>query len=415
MRAPTPERSRWPVASLTVLTAAVMLSVTTELLPTGLLPAMSRDLDVSAGRLGLLVTGYALMVALFAAPLGVLTGRVPRRKLMVACILGYALSNTILVLAPNYPIAAGGRLLGGLTHGVFWAMLAGYASRLVSPERVGRTVTIVSGGGTASVLAAVPAGTALGVATSWRVAFGVLAGLSLVLLVLVGVFRVLPALPGTASVTPVRLRTVVRLPGLRPIMLTTAVTVLGYFAFSTYVAVFLLHAGLNERQIAVALLGSGVCGAVGLALGAIFVDRYLRASLVASIAGLAVAMGIGALGGASTAVALVTVGVASVAMGALPALLQTVTLQAAPGAGDPASALNASAFNVGIGGGALLGAVVTDNWGAGALPIVAVALTGAGAIIVVLLRVGAPRPRLAHERVGTHDRAVVETSEALAA
>lgn len=413
MRAPTPERSRWPVASLTVLTAAVMLSVTTELLPTGLLPAMSRDLDVSAGRLGLLVTGYALMVALFAAPLGVLTGRVPRRKLMVACILGYALSNTILVLAPNYPIAAGGRLLGGLTHGVFWAMLAGYASRLVSPERVGRTVAIVSGGGTASVLVAVPAGTALGVATSWRVAFGVLAGLSLVLLV--AVFRLLPALPGTASLTPVRLRTVVRLPGLRPIMLTTAVTVLGYFAFSTYVAVFLLHAGLNERQIAVALLGSGVCGAVGLVLGGIFVDRYLRASLVASIAGLALAMGIGALGGASTAVALVTVGVASVAMGALPALLQTVTLQAAPGAGDPASALNASAFNVGIGGGALLGAVVTDNWGAGALPVLAVALTGAGAIIVVLLRVGAPRPRLAHDLVGTPDCSVAEAPEALAA
>ena len=403
MRAPTPDRSGWPVGSLAVLTAAVLRSVTTELLPTGVLPAMSRDLHVSAGRLGLLVTGYALMVALFAAPLGALTGRIPRRSLLIAAVLGYAVSNGVLAVSTNYAVAAGGRLVGGLTHGVFWAMLAGYAARLVSPDRVGRTVAIVSGGGTASVLLGVPAGTALGVATSWRVAFAVLAGLSLLLVGLV--LRVLPPLPGTAAANPVPLRRVVRLPGLRPIMLTTSVTILGYFAFSTYVAVFLLHAGLDERQIAAALLGSGVCGALGLVLGGIFVDRRLRATLVVSIAGLAVAMGVGTVWQSSTVGALVTIALASVSMGSLPALLQTVTLRASPGLGDPASALNASAFNVGIGGGALLGGFVADTWGVGALPVVAATLTGAGAIAAVLLRVGAPPRGLPDTTtVGTGDR-----------
>ncbi|GAA1792604.1 MFS transporter [Luedemannella flava] len=410
MRAP----NRWPVASLAVLTAAVLLSVTTELLPTGLLPSMSRDLDVSAGRLGLLVTGYALMVALFAAPLGLLTGRIPRRRLLAGAVLAYAVSNVIVAVAPNYPVAAAGRLLGGLTHGAFWAMLAGYASRLVSPDRVGRTVAIVSGGGTASVLLAVPAGTALGVATNWRVAFVVLAGVSVLLLV--AVLRVLPELPGTASVNPVPLRQVFRLPGLRPIMFSTAVTVLGYFAFSTYIAVFLLNAGLDEGQIALALFGGGVFGAVGLVLGGIFVDRHLRSSLIVSIGGMALAMAIGAVGRSSTVAALAAVALASVAMGAVPALLQTVTLRAAPGAGDPASALNASAFNVGIGGGALLGAVVTDTWGAAGLPLVAAVLTGAGAVAVVLLKVGAPQLRVAETPVGTPtERPVVATPETLAA
>ncbi|GAA1739154.1 MFS transporter [Luedemannella helvata] len=393
--------NRWPVASLSVLTAAVLLSVTTELLPTGLLPSMSRDLGVSAGRLGLLVTGYALMVALFAAPLGIMLGRVGRRRLLAWSVALYAISNVIVAVAPNFPVAAGGRLLGGLTHGAFWAMLAGYASRLVTPERIGRTVTIVSGGGTASVLIAVPAGTALGVATSWRVAFGVLAAISVLLLV--AVVRVLPPLPGTAAVNPVPLRRVIRLPGLRPIMFTTAVTVLGYFAFSTYVAVYLLRAGLSEGQIALALLGSGVFGAIGLVLGGVFVDRQPRMSLVVSIFALATPMAFGAVAGSSTVVALITVALVSLGMGAVPALLQTATLRVAPGASDPASALNASAFNVGIAGGALLGGVVVDTWGSGALPLTAAILCGAGAVAVVALRVGAPQLRVVEKPGGTPD------------
>ena len=68
------------MGSLLLLAAAVFVSVTTELLPTGLLPAMSRDLGVSEGRVGLLVTAYALMVAVLAAPIGVVTAGDPRAR-----------------------------------------------------------------------------------------------------------------------------------------------------------------------------------------------------------------------------------------------------------------------------------------------------------------------------------------------
>jgi MFS transporter, DHA1 family, inner membrane transport protein len=83
-------RPQWPVAALATMSVAVFLSVTTELLPTGLLPAMSRDLNVTEGRLGLLVAGFALMVALFATPLGIAASRMPRRGLLVASLFGCA-------------------------------------------------------------------------------------------------------------------------------------------------------------------------------------------------------------------------------------------------------------------------------------------------------------------------------------
>jgi predicted MFS family arabinose efflux permease len=77
----------------------------------------------------------------------------------------------------------------------------------------------------------------------------------------------------------------------------------------------------------------------------------------------------------------------------LPVFLQAATLRVAPKAADPASALNASTFNVVIGGGALLGGLTLDHLGSPALPLVAAVLTASGLVAVVLgRRVGALPP-----------------------
>jgi len=100
---------RWPLGNLLLLTAAVFVSVTTELLPTGLLPAMSRDLGVSAGRVGLLVTVYALMVAVLAAPIGMAAARYGRRAVITVALLGYAVCNAITAVSDAYPLTVVGR------------------------------------------------------------------------------------------------------------------------------------------------------------------------------------------------------------------------------------------------------------------------------------------------------------------
>jgi MFS transporter, DHA1 family, inner membrane transport protein len=83
----------------------------------------------------------------------------------------------------------------------------------------------------------------------------------------------------------------------------------------------------------------------------------------------------------------------ALALGCLPVLLQTVILRAAPEAPEQASALNASSFNVGIGGGALLGGLALDQWGAAVLPPIAATLAGLGLVTLLLnRRIGAPVP-----------------------
>jgi predicted MFS family arabinose efflux permease len=345
---------------------------------------MSRDLSVSEGRLGLLVTAYALMVAVLAAPIGMATARAGRRSLLTTALIGYAACNAVTAISDTYPLAVAGRLLGGLSHGLFWGMLAGYAGRLVRPDRLGRAVTIASAGGTAAVLVGGPAGTALGVAFGWRAGFRGFAVLALMLVIVCS--RFLQQVPGTTRDSAIRFRDVLRLPGLARVVTATGLIMLGHFSFITYVAPYLAHAGVAEDRLAPALLGYGAAGLVGIVIGGLLIDRRLRGAMLTSSAALAITFTALAIGATSTGIAVAGLAATGVALGMLPVFLQAATLRAAPRAGDPASALNASAFNVGIGGGALLGGLTLDRRGAPSLPIVAAVLTTSGLVAMTLGR-----------------------------
>jgi predicted MFS family arabinose efflux permease len=381
--------ARWPIASLTIMAGAVFLSVTTELVVAGLLPGMSEDLRVTPGRVGLLVTGYAAMVILFAAPLGFATARFPRRALLASAIGVYAVSNAVMAVSTSFALALAARVVGGLTHAVFWITISGYVSRIISPDRVGRALTVVFGGGNLAVLIGIPAGTALGVAIGWRATFGVLAVVALVLAA--AVLRVLPEPGATPAASRVRLARAVRVPGLLALVSITAVTVFGHFSFTTYVGPFLLHTGVTEAAIAAVLLGYGVGGTAGVVLAGVFVDRRLR---TATVVGAAVAVGTYALlvvavatpATVTTTFAVVGTCLAGAAMGALPIFWQTMITRIGrqPSYVDAGTALNASAFNIGIGGGALLGGLVVDRWGPVWLPALATVLTGAGLVLTAV-------------------------------
>src|SRR5262249_16656477 len=183
-----------------------------------------------------------------------------RRGLLIAALFGYAACNLVTALSDAYPLTVAARLVGGLTHGVFWGMLGGYAGRIVSPDRVGRPVTVGSAGGAPATLVGVPAGAAVGTALGWRTAFVVFA-VAAVALVLVAV-RLLPHVPGRASADRLPVLAVLRLPGLIAIVAVTAITMLGHFSFYTYVAPYLLRAGLSPVAVGPALALYGLVGLV---------------------------------------------------------------------------------------------------------------------------------------------------------
>ncbi len=373
--------TRFPWPTLLLLGAAVFVSVTTELVPTGLLLGMSRDLEVSPSRLGLLVTGYAVMVALFAAPLGTLTARLPRKALLVASLGAYTASNAVMIVAPGYGVAFAARLVGGVTHGLFWAVVGGYAARLVTADRVGRAVTVLSAGGSAAVLAGVPAGTGIGTAVGWRATFAMLTGVALVLTLLA--WRLLPEVPGSSAAVRTPMREVLRLPQFPPIVAMTAVTMLGAYMMFTYTAPLLRHAGLGETQIAPVLLVNGLAGTLMLPVAGWIADRRLRAGIVAGGGLLMAGLLLLIVQGTAVWAAVAAMVMFGLGMGLLPIFMQAATLRVAPDHTQEASGINASAYNAGVACGALAGAFTLDTWGIGGIPPVGLALVATGMIVYV--------------------------------
>ena len=378
VRAP---RLPWP--GLLLLAAGVFLSITIEMLPTGLLPEMSGGLGVAEPFIGLLVSIFAFTVVVTSTPLTALTSRMPRHGLLVAVLIVLGLTTLASALVPEYWMLAAVRVVGGVAHGLFWAIVASYASRLVPEHQIGRAVSVTLGGGTLALVAGVPATTVLGQAMGWRPVFAIVAGLTL--LGALAVWRFLPPVGTQDGATAARFRRGDR--ALGPVLLVcgvTAATMLGQYAVFTYVAPLITDViGLQTGAVGPMLFMYGVTGAIGLVVAGSPLARRPTVAIVVAMA--VAALSLVVLGLAPGVVAsLVAFAVWGLAFGAVPPLLQTRLLQSAPARQrDAASALYTTAFNVGIGGGALVGAVLFERIGVQGLPLLYAAVLAVVAVVLV--------------------------------
>lgn len=383
---------RFPLFRLLVLAGAIFVSVSSEFLPTGLLPDIAADLDVTESRVGLLVAVFAFTVVVSAAPLTVVTRRFSRKGLLVVLLGVFALSNVLAAVAPDYETLAAARVLGGLAHGLFWAVAGPYVSLLVAPRQLARAVSVTSAGGTLAFVLGVPFTAAIGHAVGWRWAFGAMA-------VLVVVFAVLcvVSLPAVDHRRPQRdvattdTGSIVIVPRDRSIVAVgiVAITVLlvatGHNAFFTYIAPWAISVGgVRPDELSLLLLFSGLAGAVGLLAAGIFGDRAPRLTLNVMHAGLAVAIVLTALFARGLVPAVLLTMLWSASFGGLPALYQTRALHAASDrVRDLTGAIVTTAFNSAIGLGALIGGIVLDELGIAVVPYVAAAVVATGALWVL--------------------------------
>ncbi|RWZ49899.1 MFS transporter [Labedella phragmitis] len=382
--------ARFPWWGMIALSVATFLSVTSEMMPTGLLPQMSADLGVAPAAVGLLVTVFAFTVVVSSAPLTALTLRIPRKPFLLGVIAVLGISNLLTALAPDYALVVASRVLGGVAHGLFWATVPAYAARLVSPALIARAVSITIAGGTLAFVLGVPLGTALGAAIGWRWGFAAVAGAFA--LGVVAVALLLPTVPPVERSR--RDRAAGGRRGLDPsimpvaiVCLTTAIAMIGHYALYTFIAPFLVERiGVPDAWFSVVLFAYGVAGAVGLVLTGTVFARRPGAGLVIALAGSAVFVTVASLSFGNVVVAVTAVILWGIAFGMIPPLLQTRVLQfASPRIRDTAAAFYTTAFNVGIGGGALVGAWLLENGGLSSLPPTQIVLMAASAVIVFLV------------------------------
>lgn len=367
----TTHRERLPLGGLMALATAGFITILTEALPAGLLPQMSVGLQVSEALVGQLVTLYALGSLLAAIPLTYATRGWRRRPLLMIAIGGFALVNSVTALSNDYWLTLTARLLAGVFAGLLWALLAGYASRMVAPHLQGRAIAVAMLGAPLALSLGVPAGTLLGTAVGWRWSFAIMTGLTIALLAWVR-WQV-PDFAGQSAEKRLGLRQVLRLCGVRSVLFVTFTYVLAHNILYTYIAPLLAPAGLTT-DIDQVLLVFGLAALLSIWLVGALIDQRLRLLLIIScalFASSALALGLWI---DSPSVVYVTVALWGMAFGGLPALLQTALAKSAGDSADAAQSMLVTVWNLGIAGGGLAGGMLLQGLGVTFFPWFVVAL-----------------------------------------
>lgn len=359
--------------ALWALTLSAFAIGTTEFVIVGLIPTIAASLGVSVPSAGLLVSLYALGVAVGAPVLTALTGRVPRKHLLLGLMALFTVGNLVAWMAPGYEALMAARVLTGLAHGVFFSIGSTIATSLVPKEKAASAIALMFTGLTVALITGVPLGTFIGQTFGWQSTF--LAVSLLGMIAFVGSWVLVPN--NIANSKPASLLTQLAVLKKPRLLLVYAMTALGYggsFIAFTYLAPILQEvSGFSAASVSLVMLVYGVSVAFGNIWGGKLADRQgpIRALQIV-FALLALVLFVLTFTASNTWLALATVLVwGAVAFGNVPGLQVYVVQRAerdAPHAVDVASGLNIAAFNIGIAGGAWGGGLIVAHLGLMATP-----------------------------------------------
>ena len=348
-----------PIPLLALAISAFAIG-TTEFVIMGLLPEVARDLAVSIPSAGLLVSGYALGVAVGAPLLAAVTSKMPR-KLALQLLMGvFIVGNVLCAVASDYSVLMIARVVTSFAHGSFFGIGAVVAASLVPQEKRASAIALMFTGLTLANVLGVPFGTFIGQEFGWRMAFWVVAVLGVVSLA--GVAALVPNKHDTG---PVGLMHEVRVLKDPQVWMALAMTIVGFggvFVVFTYIAPILEQvSGFSPRGVTLILVLFGVGLTLGNTMGGKLADRALMPSLMGILLALAVVMAIFTRTSHSQVAAAVTIFVWGIAAFATVPPLQMRVVEKASAAPNLASTLNIGAFNLGNAGGAWLGGLAIGH------------------------------------------------------
>lgn len=341
--------SGWILFSLAISAFAIG---STEFISVGLLPLLTQSFDISLAQGGATVSLYAAGITVGTPILALVTNRWNRKRLLIAIMVTFLLGNLLAAAAPTFGILLAGRVLAALAHGIFMAIASLIAADVVVPEKRASAIAVMFTGLTLATVTGVPLGTFIGQTFGWRASF-----VFLILLGLIGLVTNLLVVPNDLPLpNPTSIKGIWRILKQPQLLLILIITALGYgatFPVYTYLTPILnQQMGWSTSAIVVILIFYGVAVAIGNTLGGRFANRHPLPAIMKMFAGLAIALLLVRL-----TVNLHFWGLLAVVIMGLFAFMNVPGLQLyivqlaetyTPNEVSLASALNISAFNIGI-------------------------------------------------------------------
>ena len=370
--------------SVCALAVGAFIFNTTEYIPIALLSDIGQSFGKPATEVGMMITVYAWIVALLSLPLMLMTKNIERRKLLLMLFALFALFHALSFFSWNFSILLVSRIGIALTHAVFWSITASLAVRLAPTGKTNQALGLLSTGTVLAMVLGIPLGRVVGQYFGWQLSFLLIgvcaAGVMLVLA------KNLPALPSqnTGSLSS--------LPSLfkrRNLMLLYAMTVLiitAHFTAYSYIEPFVLQVGgFKAEQVTIVL---SLYGLAGFAASYLFGKWFAKSQRLFMLGAVAVILlsALLLLPFASFPYAVYAlVFIWGVAIVIVSLGMVSKVLAFASDATDVANSIYSGLYNVGIGGGALLGHYVTVWFGLSNIGIAGALLAAAGLAVCGLL------------------------------
>ncbi|HRB71140.1 MAG TPA: MFS transporter [Flavobacterium sp.] len=384
-----PSKSKKLPAALWALTISAFAIGTTEFVIVGLLPTVANDLKTSIASAGLLVSLYALGVAVGAPILTALTSRINRKKLLLAVMVLFIIGNGLASIAPSFITLVLARILTGFAHGVFFSIGATIAASLVPEDKRASAIAIMFAGLTVAIVTGVPLGTYIGQHFGWRATFIGVAALGII-----GFIASSLLIPNTIQKSkPLQLKDQLKVLKNPSILLVLAITALGYggtFVSFTYMAPLLENiSGFSADATSLLLLIYGIAIALGNVIGGkVANQKPIKALMIMFVLQALVLLVLSFTVFHQIAAVITLFAMGILAFSNVPGLQLYVVQMAEkylPGTEDVASALNIAAFNVGIAIGAFIGGhVVESSLGIQSTPWVGAVLVAIGFLVTLI-------------------------------
>ncbi|WP_394140793.1 MFS transporter [Cytobacillus oceanisediminis] len=360
---------------------------TTEFVPVGLLSTMSNDLGISITLAGLLISGYAVGVAIGAPILTALTSKMSRKSLLMSLMVLFIIGNSVAAMSTSFSLLLAARFITAFSHGIFFSIGSTIAADLVPENKRASAIAFMFTGLTVATVTGVPLGTFIGQMFGWRATFWGVA-----LLGAVGIISSAILVPkNLKEAPPSKFSEQLKIVSSSKLLLAFSITALGYggtFVAFTYLTPLLEDVtGFSPKWVSIILLAYGVAVAIGNVIGgkasnkdplkALFWMFVLQAIILVLLTFAAPFKALGLI-------AIFLMGLfAFMNVPGLQVLVVNLAEKYVPSAVNVASALNIAAFNIGIAFGSFVGGLIVDSiglihtpWIGGVMVLGAVLLTG---------------------------------------
>jgi probable sugar efflux transporter len=362
---------------------------TTEFLPVALLSDIADSFHIPVEHAGLMITLYAWIVSLMSLPFMLMTAKLERRSLLIKLLIVFVASHVLSVLAWDFWVLLLSRIGIAFTHAIFWSITASLAVRVAPKDKKAQAIGLLAMGSALAMVLGLPLGRVIGQYFGWREAFAIIAVLAFTILILL--YRFLPHLESRNAGSLRSLPLLIKRPLLLGLYALTILIISAHFTAYSYIEPFMVRIGEMSNSAATAILL--IFGLSGITASLLFNRFYQRSPTVflltsMGILGLSLVLLL-PLSESQFSMFLLAfiwgIGISGIGLS-----LQVRVLQLASDATDVAMAIYSGLYNVGIGGGALLGNQVMQHLGLANIGFSgsALAILGIGLFVYLHVRYG---------------------------